>query len=110
MNKFLFLLFSVLFLCSCDCYQKANGVVLDNETKQPLEKVAFGKYEKQDTTNSYSSRSFSDDKGQFEYSSTGGSLGSCYFDLYFSKEGYESIKVRFQQISMNDTVYLKRKK
>lgn len=82
--------------------------MLDSETKELLEKVALGKYATVDTANSYSRRSFTDGKGQFDHSSVGGGFGSCDFDLCFSKEGYEALKVRFQQTSDNDTVYLKR--
>ncbi len=108
MNKLLLILVFGLFLTSCDCMQKANGVVLDSETKEPLDNVALGKYATVDTANPYSTRSFTDDKGQFDYSGIGG--GSCDFDLFFSKEGYELLKVGFQQTSDNDTVYLKRKR
>src|SRR5689334_22759282 len=108
MNKLLFFLVSILFLYSCDCMQEAKGVVLDNESGEPIANVALGKYATFDTANSYSRRSFTDDKGRFDYSSIGGGFGSCEFELYFSKDGYESMKVRFQQSSDNDTIYLKR--
>jgi hypothetical protein len=69
MNKPLLILFIGIFLYSCDCYQKASGIVLDNETKLPIEKVAFGKYEKVDFSNSYSSQTFTDNKSYYNYSS-----------------------------------------
>ena len=39
---------SGLLLSGCDCVQKASGVVLDAETRQPLDSVALGKFEKED--------------------------------------------------------------
>jgi hypothetical protein len=109
MKNFLFLHFAVILLSSCDCMQRASGVVLDNGTKQPLEKVSLGKFEKEDTSNSYTRRRYTNGKGHFEYSSVGGAFGNCGFDLYFSKEGYETLKVRFEQMSADDTIYLRKK-
>src|SRR5690348_1501717 len=105
MKKISFLTLFGVALTACDCYQAADGIVLDNTTKEPLDNVALGKYVAEDTANPFTRRVFTE-QGRFHYTSVGG--GSCEFDLYFSKDGYETAKISFQQTSHNDTVYMKR--
>ena len=88
--------------------QRASGIILDDDTKQPLDSVALGKFPKEDISNSYSRRTYSNQGGKFEFSSIGGGFFSCDFELYFSKAGYETNKVKFEQLSKDDTIYLKR--
>jgi hypothetical protein len=98
---------TVATLASCDCIQHATGVVLDRQTKQPIERVSLGKYEKEDAANSYSKRVYTDDKGWFDYQSTSGGIRHCQdLALYFNKKGYKPAKMTFNAYSQNDTVYL----
>src|SRR6188768_4257730 len=94
---------TLLLMSSCDCLQEATGVVMDKRTQKPIENVALGKYEKEDTSNSYSRRIYTDEKGQFNYHSTSGGFRHCPdLVLYFSKEGYETNKMTFESVSEND--------
>ncbi|MFI5218686.1 MAG: hypothetical protein ACHQNT_04285 [Bacteroidia bacterium] len=109
MRQHIVFLFLSLFISGCDCIQEATGVVLDKETEQPIAKVALGKYEKEDANNSYSRRTYTGEKGNFSYHGISGGLRHCPdLELYFSKEGYETIKMTFESISENDTVLLER--
>jgi len=106
--KYLFILFTLILLSSCDCVQGAKGMVLDKATKQPLEHVAIGKYEKEDPANSYSRMEHSGTAGNYEYSSISGGLFRCPpLKLYFSKEGYKTVRVNLNKVS-SDTVLLER--
>lgn len=92
---------------SCDCVQKAAGVVLDKQTKKPVANVSLGKYEKEDTATAYSARTYTDSNGKFEYSSISGGLSHCSdLELYFQKPGYKAKKMTFESASQDDTVYL----
>lgn len=99
----------VSILSSCDCTQQADGVVLDKQTKLPVESVALGKYEKSDSTNPFSRRIYTDLKGRFDYNGISGGIGKCPdLVLYFDKEGYKQLKVTFESFSERDTVYLEK--
>ena len=109
MNKFILpIIILMTAITSCDCFQLANGVVLDKDTKKPIQNVSLGRYETYDPANSFSRQVVTDEAGNFEYRSTSGGMGECDFDLYISKDGYEKVKVHFEQTSENDTIYLKK--
>ena len=96
-----------LTLASCDCVQQATGVILDRQTIKPLRNVSLGKYEKEDTANSFSRRVYSDDSGHFNYRSVSGGIRHCPdFVLYFNKPGYKKYKKTFDSFTQNDTVFL----
>jgi len=96
-----------LTLASCDCVQQATGIILDRQTKKPIRNVLLGKYEKEDTANSFSRRVSSDDSGHFNYRSVSGGIRHCPdLVLYFSKPGYKTTKMAFDSFSQNDTVFL----
>jgi len=106
-RRITYLVAAITLLTSCDCIQQATGVVLDRQTKAPVENVALGKYEKPDTNNSYSRRIYTDSKGQFDYRSTSGGFIKCPdLILYFDKQGYKIKKMTFKSFTQNDTVFL----
>jgi hypothetical protein len=105
------ILLTVLILTSCDCMQLLNGVVVDKETRQPLDNVAIGQYKKEDPNQPYSKRFYSDSTGQFGYHSiSGGLLGCPDLELYFSKVGYKTSKQSFKSYTQFDTIYLEKVK
>jgi 5-hydroxyisourate hydrolase-like protein (transthyretin family) len=107
MRQFIIYILTALTLISCDCIQQATGIVLDSQTRKPIEHVSLGKYEKVDSTNSYTSRIYTDRQGYFDYQSTSGGLRKCPdLILYFSKQGYKTSKMTFDSFSANDTVFL----
>ncbi len=107
MRQFTIIILTTLIFSSCDCIQQATGVVFDRQTKEPIDKVALGKYEKEDPNNSYSKRRLTDKNGLFDYHSTSGGLSGCPdLILYFSKSGYKTTKMVFASYTNNDTVYL----
>ena len=109
MRKPLIYILPALFLISCDCIQEATGIVLDRKTRKPIENVSIGKYEKEDTSNSYSKKIYSGKTGQFDYHSTSGGFRKCPdLVLYFSKQGYKTSKMTFESVSSNDTVFLEK--
>jgi hypothetical protein len=96
----LYHLLFLVFLAGCDAVQEKSGIVLNSDTRQPLEGVAISKYEKADSTNNYTKRIYSDKNGQFEYRGIGGSNS---FELYFIKEGFKIKKIENND---SDTILL----
>jgi hypothetical protein len=103
-------IFLFSMISSCDCVQSANGIVLDQRSLQPIPHVAIGKYEKEDSNNSFSRRSFADENGVFEIDeiSGGPSCGCPDMTLYFEKPGYKTRKLTFESMSEKDTIYLEK--
>ncbi len=87
-------------LISCDAVQEKSGVILNVETRQPLEGVAISKYEVEDTTNSFTRRIYSDENGRFEFNSVGMTNS---FELFIMKEGFKTIKIANES---SDTILL----
>lgn len=107
MRQFIIYILTALTLTSCDCIQQATGIVLDRQTRKPIDNVSLGKYEKEDSANSYSRRIYTDKQGHFDYHSTSGGLRKCPdLILYFNKQGYKTSKMTFESFSANDTVFL----
>jgi hypothetical protein len=100
-------LIPLITLFSCDCYQSAEGVILDANSRLPLDNVQIvtsndferGQTEHLETSN---------EKGQFSYSDISGGLFGCPdLVLVFSKEGYYNQRISFDSGSKSDTIYLK---
>ena len=109
MRHIVIFILTTLTFASCDCIQQATGVVLDRKTLKPISHVSLGKFEKEDTSNSYSERIYTGDDGQFDYHSTSGGIDGCPdLILYFNKIGYKKSKITFSSFSQSDTVYLDR--
>lgn len=107
MKQFSLIIFAGFTLASCDCVQHVSGIVVDSQTKKPLNNVSLGKLEREDTTNSYSRRIYSDKNGRFDYHGISGGFRKCPdLELHFSKQGYKASKVIFTAASTNDTVFL----
>lgn len=107
MRQLFLLILISLTLATCDHFQKAEGIVLDKQTMKPIDNVSVGKYEKEDTANSYSKRIYTEKNGLFEYHITSGGFQKCPdLVLVFNKEGYMTNKVTFASISTYDTVLL----
>ncbi|MDJ1499473.1 hypothetical protein [Xanthocytophaga agilis] len=60
---FLVILFT---FASCDCLQRANGVVLDRQTKLPVYNTVVAQTEKPDVNDPEKGRSYTDTSGTFE--------------------------------------------
>jgi hypothetical protein len=96
-------LYSILLmtiLVSCDAVQEKSGVILNSETLLPIEGVAISKYENEDSTNGHTKRIYSDENGQFEYRSIGGSNS---FELFYMKAGFKTSKIKNED---SDTILL----
>lgn len=107
LNLFLCLV-AVLSLSSCDCMQKADGVILDQQTKQPIKEVSVSQNEAP-KENAYVERS--DESGHYIISAISGGLCGCPdIVLNFSKDGYKTRKITFSSRSSRDTVYLERRR
>jgi hypothetical protein len=100
-----FLFIAFFAFTSCDCLQRANGIVLDKQSNLPLDSVTVKRVPYAD--NGYEGYK-TDGKGKFEIHFITGGLKSCsHFKLAFSKKGYETLIKDFKACcSENDTILL----
>jgi len=97
-----FILF--LTLTSCDCQYHLSGIVLDNLTKKPIQDVAIGKTDTTDLNNPFNRKTMTMQNGDYEIY---GIAGNCSeVKMFFSKAGYQTQKMTFQNNSI-DTILLK---
>ena len=89
--KVTILVFIVVVFTSCDCLQHIQGVVVDSETRLPINKVMVKRVmEKEDSRNR---AIYTDSLGNFEITSmTGGIFGCAKISLSLEKEGYNKVK------------------
>jgi hypothetical protein len=107
MKKLILLLFPATLIISCECDQNTHGIVIDSETKLPLDKVLLS--EKPHTTTSEDNDLIFQTKedGTYDYSVLSEALSGCPdITLYFFKSGYSTVKQTFTSGSYGDTVYM----
>ena len=91
---------------SCDAVVESNGMILDKDTKLPLDSVAIGMYEIEDSSKNYTLHEYSDEHGDYKYHRIS---SSNTFDLYFIKKGYKTKKKELHTtFGMVDTIYMER--
>ena len=100
----LFCLFVLLFLTSmlysCDCNQIVEGIVLDKDTKQPVDSVYIQNIQK------HYDKSFTNEKGHFVIRSISGGIGGCpTMKLELTKGSYETKTLEIES-GKRDTIYL----
>lgn len=105
------LLLMTLLLASCDYEQRATGIVLDKDSKQPLTDVRIIKGHKEGAPEDKYLKYRSDGSGKFlvRYQSVSLFFGTP-LRLSFSKPGFQTSKVRLDGRTENDTVYLEKLK
>ena len=100
--SFIFFLFT-----SCDCFQEVQGVVIDYESRSPIEGVMVNLIDKYALVSFYT-----DSIGSFKYFSMRASLFGCpKVHLSFEKEGYKKVTKKYKYCCTdNAIVVLKQKK
>lgn len=96
----LFFFFISFILCSCDCHTEANGIVVDEITKQPLENVEVSIYLSTIHRDSLKTPIFTDKNGKYK-------LSHDYCSDYmidFYKEGYSGFVT---SVKTNDSIFLR---
>lgn len=102
-QKFQLVFILFLTLTACDCQYQISGVVLDKMTKEPVQDVAIGKTDTTDLDNPFNRKTMTKENGYYEIY---GVAGRCNeIPLFFTKEGYETQKIIFQNNS-TDTIFL----
>ncbi len=100
-NSIIFILF--LSLTACDCQYQLSGGVLDKLTLKPIEDVAIGKTDTTDLDNPFNMKTMTMKNGSYEIF---GIAGRCNeITMFFTKDGYETQKIIFQNNSA-DTILL----
>lgn len=97
----IFILF--LTLTSCDCQYHLSGVVLDKLTKKPIQDIAIGKTDTTDLDNPFNRKTMTRENGDYEIYGTAGRCNEI--TMFFTKDGYETRKITFQNNS-TDTILL----
>ncbi len=92
-------------LIGCDVVQKADGIVLDKNSRKPIKGINIGQSSPDSPEDEYydSDIHHSDSTGQFHYYHIGGS-GS--FQLYFYKGGYTTVKRNYKGTPEHDTIWM----
>jgi hypothetical protein len=97
LRKLYTFLFLSLALYSCDCAQRAQGIIIDSDTRGVISNVSVSR-------NKEDAECISDSKGHFNFEKISGTPN---FELYFSKKGYKDISKRYKGISHStDTILL----
>jgi hypothetical protein len=102
----IFLYILIFFFSACECIQRAEGIILDKDSKLPIGNVLFFR----DEITHGIDRSNAIGEFKFEDGMRGATPGCPSITLYFYKEGYEPVKVTYDAGSENDTVLLKKVK
>src|SRR5580693_6336330 len=100
-----FLLLIVLLVSGCDCNQSADGVILDNQSKAPIDSVSVA------TVDIFKNTvpghiEYSGSNGHFRFSAISGGIKCPDLHLYFFKQGYNNTSLIFESYSIQDTIYL----
>jgi len=100
--KISILIFALSLLGSCRCYRQVNGVVIDYNTREPIDKVTI--------IDEIDRVIYTDSLGHFEYFSMYGKLFRCgKIKLSFEKEGYKKVTKKYNSCCTdNDVVVLKK--
>lgn len=77
---------------------------MDKLTKEPIENVAIGKTDTTALDNPFNRKTMSSKNGEYQIYGTAGRCNET--TMYFTKDGYETQKINFQNNS-SDTIYLK---
>lgn len=90
-------------MTACDCQYHLSGIILNKLTKEPIQDVAIGKTDTTDLDNPFNRKTMTSQSGVYEIY---GIAGRCNeVTMFFSKDGYETQKVTFQNNS-TDTILL----
>lgn len=104
-----FILLFVLSSCVFDCIQNAEGVILDKNTKLPIDNVIISDENIQ--ANSYVQNFKRSNKlGVFKFHRMAGGYKCPDLALYFYKKGYTLHKIILEPVTKNDTIYLEQEK
>ena len=107
-TRLLFLVMA-LFLLSCDFQQRAAGLVLDKDSKQPIAGVSVKKGFNTSFPEDKYLKYHSDQLGIFQVRyQTVALLGRPKLDLSFSKSGFKTSQATFAGYTQKDTVYLEK--
>jgi hypothetical protein len=98
------LLFLLILLFGCDARQEVKGIVVDINTRKPLNKVEICRYSGEDHRDTNLFKTYSDSAGKFYYSTMGFSNS---FKLSFYKDHYEMAEVKYEYWKKADTVFMR---
>ncbi len=103
-KRLLYLFFLALFLISCEGFVGENGVVVDIDTRERISNVIV----ELKSSNVSGIKDTTDLDGYFHTSTLVGCVfGGCdKYELYFSKSGYEKIKIGEEYSRSSDAKYL----
>jgi len=97
------LVFIVVAFISCDCLRHVQGVVIDFETRLPIDKVMVKE-------NGRDWAIHTDSLGNFEFTSmTGGLFGCPKISLSFEKEGYNKDTKKYKSCCTDNAVVVLKK-
>ena len=100
------LLISTFLMTGCDCLQSADGVIIDKQTKVPIDSATIATVDILQNTVT-GQVEYSAKNGRFRFSKVSGGMRQCPdLTLYFFKWGYKQTRMTLEPHSTNDTIYL----
>lgn len=88
-----------IFISSCDGYKNVSGIIVDKQTREPIEKVMLKEIDKHDTI-------YTDAKGFFEiHYMSGFVFSSNNTELIVQKKGYRTDTIKIEN-GKNKTIEL----
>ncbi|MBW6481987.1 MAG: carboxypeptidase-like regulatory domain-containing protein [Vicingaceae bacterium] len=101
MTRITTILIGLIFLTSCDCYQRVSGTVIDKETSRPLQGVTV--YNK----NKEWSKTTTDTMGHFELSNVSGGFRCPPMTVIADFKHYDKVEIKIPT-SGQETIKLQR--
>ncbi|HEX6332594.1 MAG TPA: carboxypeptidase-like regulatory domain-containing protein [Flavisolibacter sp.] len=94
---------------SCDCIQRAEGIVLEAESDTPIAGVRISNVDANSQDSANTRTVFSAADGRWRFTRITGGFRRCPgLTLYFSKPGYRTSATSLGAESANDTIYMYR--
>lgn len=88
----------------CDCLREVSGVVLDQESRSPINGAEVRERHKNGSYDFHSSST--DALGAFEFGDVSGGFQCPDVELHFSKDGYVPLDRTFPHFSSGDTIFM----
>jgi len=103
MKKLILIFIAFTFLISCDCHQVVKGIIIDSETKKPIEHVEV--YNKNKRWNN----TITDENGFFELTNISGGFTCPPMKIIIRHENYDKVETEIDAGKQKNLLLVRRK-